>query len=486
MSDDAQQQQEQHQQQGQQRRGGPSSGALSLAAYASLGAGAIHAAAIGVHSEHRHAVLAFVFVAAFQLVWGVSALHNPSRALAGIGAAGNLVCLGGWVLAKTIGISFIAGLDHAERVQFADGFAAALAAVSVMCCLRVLVQPSTTANHRRVIAAVPALLIAAMTVPAMASAGQHVHTDSTAAVHEHGAVETSGAAEASTVTVVDGSPAAAARAGSAGATHDPATHDPLTHDPATHDHGGSTVESTSGESTIESATVVGAVANTSGQPSPTAHQHEPQQTLPSSSHWPRSWDPTQPLDLSGVAGVTPQEQTRAAALVEATLADLPKYADTKAAIADGYVSIGDAGTGTEHFIKSSLVEDGDMLDPLAPESLVYDVEGDQRILAGAMYIASTRPVSDPSLTAFAGPLMQWHIHDNLCWGKDDTGKNVVVGIVDSNGNCARGIRAGGGNPMVHVWIVPRACGVFSALEGIGAGSAAVPDAQRVDECTATH
>ena len=477
MSDDAQQQHEQR----RQRRGGPASGALSLAAYASLGAGAIHAAAIGVHSEHRHAVLAFVFVAAFQLVWGVSALHNTSRALAGVGAAGNLVCLGGWVLAKTIGISFIAGLDHAERVQFADGFAAALAAVSVLCCLRIIVQPSTTAHHRRVIAAVPALLIAAMTVPAMASAGQHVHADSTAAVHEHGATETAGAAEASTVTVVGGSPATAVGAGSAESTHDPATHD----------HGGSTVESTSGESTsgestIESATVVGAVVNTSGQPPATAHQHESQQTLPSSSHWPRSWDPTQPVDLSGVAGVTPQEQARATALVEGTLADLPKYADTKAAIADGYVSIGDAGTGTEHFIKSSLVEDGDMLDPLAPESLVYDVEGDQRILAGAMYIASTRPVSDPSLTAFAGPLMQWHIHDNLCWGKDDTGKNVVVGIVDSNGNCARGIRAGGGNPMVHVWIVPRACGVFSALEGIGAGSAAVPDAQRVDECTASH
>ena len=49
-------------------------GALAFAGVASLGAGAIHAAAAGVHSEHRQAVIAFVFVAAFQLGWGALAL----------------------------------------------------------------------------------------------------------------------------------------------------------------------------------------------------------------------------------------------------------------------------------------------------------------------------------------------------------------------------------------------------------------------------
>ena len=51
-----------------------SNSAMAMAGIASLGAGAIHAAAAGSHSEHRQAVLAFVIVAAFQLGWGALAL----------------------------------------------------------------------------------------------------------------------------------------------------------------------------------------------------------------------------------------------------------------------------------------------------------------------------------------------------------------------------------------------------------------------------
>jgi hypothetical protein len=103
-----------------------------------------------------------------------------------------------------------------------------------------------------------------------------------------------------------------------------------------------------------------------------------------------------------------------------------------------------------------------------------------------MYIASARPADDPSLTDWAGPLMTWHKHDNLCWGVDENGAPKVVGIIDANGNCANGIRTGDANPMVHVWIQPHPCGVFAALEGIGAGTAGVPEDQRVDVCTAEH
>ena len=103
-----------------------------------------------------------------------------------------------------------------------------------------------------------------------------------------------------------------------------------------------------------------------------------------------------------------------------------------------------------------------------------------------MYIASSRPADDPSLTDWAGPLMTWHKHDNLCWGVDENGAPKVVGIIDANGNCANGVRTGDANPMVHVWIKPHPCGVFAALEGIGAGTAGVPEDQRVDVCTAGH
>ena len=117
---------------------------------------------------------------------------------------------------------------------------------------------------------------------------------------------------------------------------------------------------------------------------------------------------------------------------------------------------------------------------------MYAVNGDQRTLAGAMYIASPRPADDPTLTDWAGPLMTWHKHDNLCWAVGDDGKAKVVGVIDANGNCAKGVRSGGESPMVHVWIKPHPCGVFAALEGIGAGTAAVSEDQRVDMCGAGH
>ena len=53
-------------------------GALGIAGMASMGAGAIHAAAIGAHAEHRQAVLVFAVVAAVQLGWGAWALTRSA------------------------------------------------------------------------------------------------------------------------------------------------------------------------------------------------------------------------------------------------------------------------------------------------------------------------------------------------------------------------------------------------------------------------
>ncbi|HEX9258023.1 MAG TPA: hypothetical protein VF855_00700, partial [Acidimicrobiales bacterium] len=93
---------------------------LTVAGLASLGSGAIHAAAVGVHSEHRQAVWTFVFVAAFQIAWGVLALMRPGRMLAAVGVAGNAALIAGWLFAKTTGLGFIAGMERAEEIQVAD------------------------------------------------------------------------------------------------------------------------------------------------------------------------------------------------------------------------------------------------------------------------------------------------------------------------------------------------------------------------------
>ena len=151
----------------------------------------------------------------------------------------------------------------------------------------------------------------------------------------------------------------------------------------------------------------------------------------------------------------------------------------------GFQSIGDAATGYEHYINYSYIGDDKFLDPTAPESLVYRVDGDQRTLVSAMYIANGVAIDDPSIVGYGGPLMQWHVHLDLCWTGGSDGPKVV-GVRDADGNCPPGsVNAGGGNPMVHVWIAPNPCGPFAALEGHGAGQT-TDDATRTDQCSSGH
>ena len=204
--------------------------------------------------------------------------------------------------------------------------------------------------------------------------------------------------------------------------------------------------------------------------------------------WPRPWDPAGPIDFSGVPGVTPEQQARAETLVAETLEVLPQFADINTIEELGFRSIGDARTGHEHFINVGYIADDHFLDPNYPESLVFEVDGDDRTLVSAMFIARGRPVDDPELVDFGGPLMEWHVHDNLCWGLDDTGRPVVKAVTDNHGGvCPAGtVLAGGDNPMVHVWIAPHKCGPFAALEGHGAGQVAEGSEFRVDQCAHDH
>src|SRR5688500_4971746 len=61
-------------------------GWLGLAGMASVGAGAVHAAAIGIHAEHRQAAVAFAVLALAQLAWGGLALVRGGGLIAAAGA----------------------------------------------------------------------------------------------------------------------------------------------------------------------------------------------------------------------------------------------------------------------------------------------------------------------------------------------------------------------------------------------------------------
>jgi len=373
-------------------------GALGVAAIASLGAGAIHAAAIGVHSEHDQAALTFALVGGAQLGAGALALSTSRKAVGAVVAAVNALAFGGWVLAKRSGISFIDGMEAKEAVQWADGLAAGFAAVAVLAVIVTVARgmrfPGGPALTR--VLAVPAAVLA---LSGMVSAGSHAHA---AGDDHHGA------------TAVDDHHA----------TDDTAAH-------------------------AESAAAVPA----------------------------KPFIPGEPIDLGGVPGVTAAQQAQAENILAATLYYLPRWADYRVAEAEGWKSIGDGITGHEHFVNAATKNDGKILDPTAPESLVYEVDratGDRTLVAAMFQLDPGTTMAD--VPDVGGALMQWHIHDNLCFTADAK----VAALRAPGAACPAGLFIGGEEPMIHVWITPHKCGPFSALDGIGGGTVAEGETKLCD------
>jgi len=197
---------------------------------------------------------------------------------------------------------------------------------------------------------------------------------------------------------------------------------------------------------------------------------------------PTPYDPTKPIDLGGVEGVSPEQQARAENLIAISLSRLPKYSDPAVAEADGFRSIGDAATGDEHYVNTAYFNDGRMLDPDYPESLVYQPDGaGGKKLAAAMYMAEPGITLD-SVPDVGGKLTQWHIHNNLCF----TGQGRVGGLTSADGSCQPPLVKGPETPMIHVWIQPHPCGPFAALEGVGAGQIAEGETRLCDAAHGGH
>ena len=202
-------------------------------------------------------------------------------------------------------------------------------------------------------------------------------------------------------------------------------------------------------------------------------------TSPPTTEAPKPFDPKKPIDLGGEAGVSKAEQRRAESLLRRTIADLKKYKTPNIAMLAGFRSIGDGLTGDEHFVKWSYVNDGHILDPSRPESLVYEMVNGKQQVAAAMYMLpfGSRFSDVPDV---GGALTQWHVHDNLCLTNDPQQK-VLAGFTSSAHQvCPTGTQKAGNTPMLHVWVVKNSCGPFSALEGIGAGQVAPGETKLCD------
>jgi hypothetical protein len=167
---------------------------------------------------------------------------------------------------------------------------------------------------------------------------------------------------------------------------------------------------------------------------------------------------------------TDDQLAAARQLVADTEAALAGYADVAAAEAAGYVSIGDARSGVEHFINHDHLQDEGVLDPNEVESLVYRVLPDGgRELISAMYVLPPGSTIDDAPDV-AGNLTVWHGHDNLCW--DPAGMRIAGVVV--NGRCRPGGVQGQGMPMLHVWVVPNDCGPFAGTDRRQESGSCVP------------
>jgi hypothetical protein len=443
---------------------------MQWAAVASIGAGVIHGTAVGLHADHPTLSRVFLVLTVLQVAWGVMALQRSQLTVVVSGVAINGAAAIGWLFTRTTGIAFVGGLETVEKPQTADMLCALLAVVSVAAALWAWRKRGTPSRPTSYINAV--YLCSAVTVVALWSVTGHAHSD----VHDVALTDAGLTINADGVIL---SPTDEVPVGLETSTTAVVTTSTIPSATASKKK-----VSTPSATVVRNTTSVPTLANTTTT-TIRGHSLTTSQALAAASGWPRAWDGST-IDFSGIGGVTPEQEARATDLIQSTIRETAKYATTQAAYAAGYRSINDQSSGFEHYINFDLIKDTRALDATAPESLVYSVVNGERTLVSIMYVANPNtPITDATLVNYAGGLMQWHVHNNLCWAFVG-GSWKVVGVSNAAGVCASGFLQTGGAPMVHVWVTPHPCGPFAAVEGVGAGAAEASDSERVDMCNKTH
>jgi hypothetical protein len=150
---------------------------------------------------------------------------------------------------------------------------------------------------------------------------------------------------------------------------------------------------------------------------------------------------------------TPQHVKAADELVVNSLAAAMRHNwfDFKMGEKDGY-ELYDA----VHYINMDYVDDGRVLDPDRPETLMYYPTKKGIKLVGVMYLMSDHEQRGPQI---GGPLTLWHFHLNRrphCWFNfPDFARNL-------NGTCRRKEMTRRSPEMLHVWFVDHPDGPFAS------------------------
>jgi hypothetical protein len=146
---------------------------------------------------------------------------------------------------------------------------------------------------------------------------------------------------------------------------------------------------------------------------------------------------------------TAVQQAATVRLVDQTWSADKKYQNLATARAAGFRPLTAPGQPVVHYINvanyRATAAGGPVIDPSAPQSLVYANTPHGAVLAAVMYITS--PLSTSAPPDPGGCLTQWHVHTNLCFSK-----LRVVGVM--NPACPAGSVNRVTQPMMHVWFVP--------------------------------
>jgi hypothetical protein len=398
---------------------------LAGAAVASGAAGLIHAAAAGSHSGDRTLVLLFAVCAAAQAGWAGLVALRPTRLVALAGVALNGVALLAWVGSRTTGLPLVDALREAEDVGFQDLAAAAFALLAVALAALAVVRLGRTVSLSPLWSAGVLVLVGVLAVPAMAAEHEHEHDHG--AGHDHGEDETAGHEHGEGEDAGDGH----------GHDGETAGHDHDDGEDAGDGHGeGREADHEHGEGEEGDHGAEDAAATAGGD----GHEHH---EIPDRLDHPPTAD----------------QEAAAQELIDETEAATTQYQDVQAATDAGYRSIGDGAGGFEHYVNPAYTADATVLDPSAPESLVYQVLPDGgRELSTVMYILAPGSTMD-DVPDIAGNLTVWHLHDDLCFA---SGGRVAGRLVD--GRCRPAGVHRTTPPMLHVWVVPNDCGPFAGVD----------------------
>ncbi len=161
------------------------------------------------------------------------------------------------------------------------------------------------------------------------------------------------------------------------------------------------------------------------------------------------------MQMQDSSCTTPPTRSQIAAaqyLVASTLVDSARYEDLSVAKQDGFIPITPPTLPVVHYVKPASLNVDDILNPEAPQSLVYANTSHGPVLAAVMYLMPAAGMRGPTP---GGCLTQWHVHTNLCFS---TTTGAVVGFTP----CRPGSVFHPTPEMLHVWRVGVPGGALAA------------------------